>query len=345
MLSGDPFERWVQARPHNSDDFLRGLVTLMYVDDEGRSDAIGNGFVVYAHENAAICMTASHNFEHIKALQRRRRMPSHPSLPQDFSVKGTQYLDNSGVYAFYVGNGQPTVCQVDQISYQKSYDVAVFAIHFEVGLGTQKAFLWKTAVDFAMPNIGDEVALLGNELIYKEVGEGKYTLEQKLQFFFGSVTNLISGVDRMGQYYSFETTIPIRPGLSGAPILKKPEVCGTMIACGVASSDLSPKEAFDDCKVAGCSHGASLWPSLALGIVAHHGAEYGFLSLFDLVQRGILENKTVDVETRVIVKTDDTEIIYVDTRISPPSTHVLRTPKHPLIEMADKGGWNGPLPS
>jgi hypothetical protein len=152
MLSRDELQReWVRAQPNTPHDYEGVLVTLMYADEEGRSRAIGNGFVVYAHESSAICLTAAHNFAYIKALQRGRRMPSHPSLPPDFAAKGTQYLDSRGVHSFYVRDGRPVACKVDQVTYQENYDVAAFSIHFEASPETPKAFLGKAAVDFAMP--------------------------------------------------------------------------------------------------------------------------------------------------------------------------------------------------
>ncbi len=328
--------RWVQAtidEPHTFDEIL---VTLLYAEEDGTSHTIGNGFVVYEHANAALCITASHNFEYIKQLQRRRRVQSHPSLPPDFALRGLEYLDTTGMHALYVRNKKPVFCKVDQINYQGNYDAAVFAIHFDRTPDTPEGFLGRAAIDLAMPQVGDEVALLGHELIQSDRGAGMFQLERRLQFFFGFVTGVVPGPARMGQSFCFETTIPIKAGLSGSPILKKPTIGGPMTVAGVASFDVSSQEAFTSFLVAGNSSATCLWPALALGSIARtENSEHGrFISLNELVQSGAIESKTEGVSVELNTSTGNTVIVYSDRRVVPPASIALTTPANPQIEMA-----------
>lgn len=330
----DEFGRhWVRAVPRDANNDQRLLVTLVYQDEEGLVRPIGNGFIILDQGTSAICATAAHNFDYIKRLQRTRTLQSHPSLPPDFAVRGTQYLDTRGMTALHVLDGQPVVCQIAQINYQENYDVAVFLIRIDPSLGTTGAFRGKAALDFAIPQAGDEVMLLGNTLTCSDESDG-LRLGLGLQVLFGFVTRITSGQGRMGQSFTFETTIPIEQGLSGSPILKKQSAGEAMTVCGVASHDFSSQEALTNFLLPGCSNCSSLWPALALGFRGSYNSIRGFVSIYDLVLGGAVDSRSQNVVTRVTVEKDVTRIIYQDYRTASPSGYEMTTPVNPLVEEA-----------
>jgi hypothetical protein len=244
-----------------------------------------------------------------------------------------EYLKTRGVHALYKRGDRFVFCKVDQLHYQAGYDVAVFGIHYDITDETPTSFAGRVCIDLAMPNVGDEIAILGHELIQKDMGSGQYELERRLQVHFGLVTSVTPGRSRMGQSYSFESTIPIRPGLSGSPILKKPEMGGPMTVAGVASFDFSVAEAFESFQIAGTSHGACLWPSLAFGLMAKKDSdsEPAFAPLSVFVEHGTVEAKSPNIETQVTMKPDATEIRYLDKRVNPPIGHLLTIPPTPQV--------------
>jgi hypothetical protein len=328
--------RWVSAQFEGATDIDEILVNIFFVDEDLTSHAVGNGFVILDQGSSAICLTASHNFDYIKRLQKKHKPSEHPSLPPDFAHRGTEYLDTRGIHVLFVRDKKSVFCKIHQMNYQAGYDVAVFSIQFDSTDNSPASFTGKAAVDLAMPIVGDEVAMLGYHLTHTERGGGNFELERRLQFFHGVVTAVTPGPTRMGQSFCFETTIPIAPGLSGSPILKKPSLGGPVTVAGVASFDFSTDEAFKSFLVAGNSNVACLWPSLALGITAQDPktGSARFSSIYEFVSIGAVDVKTKGVEFKVDSDNTHTRIMYVDNRSQPPQRLLLTTPLNPAVKQS-----------
>jgi hypothetical protein len=73
-FANDPEGRkWVTATldDQHGQTLVEGcLLTLIAEGADGSPAIVGNAFIIYANSNAALCLTAAHNFEYIKALQK-----------------------------------------------------------------------------------------------------------------------------------------------------------------------------------------------------------------------------------------------------------------------------------
>jgi hypothetical protein len=263
LLPGDELgPSWLPADLHGPEAFDSLLLTLISESSEGTIVVVGNAFIIYANGHDALCLTAAHNFEFIKSLQKSNSLQSHPTLPPDFQFRGTQYIKADGSAAMWTSHGRPYICKVMKINYIQNYDAAVFSAHSDE---LAPEFPSRMALDIRMPKIGDRVAVLAHRLDLKSQSDERGILERNLVFWLGTVTENPTATDRMNQRFSFETTIPIPPGLSGAPIIAQPELGKTVAVCGVVSFDFSPAEAFTNFQIAGKSRAAAIWPSAGLG--------------------------------------------------------------------------------
>jgi hypothetical protein len=330
QIPGDELGRsWVQALLHEEDLFDPALLTLVTASTDDRLVVIGNAFIVYAHDHGSICLTAAHNFEFYKRLQQDRRPRSHPTLPQDFQIKGTRHISSGSCFAFCVIEGQPVSCKIGQINFIENYDVAVFTAHSDE---QSPIFPDKLGIDLSMPNAGDEVALLGHSLSSEETAKHTAIVERKLMFLHGVITGVTHERDRKGQMFSFETTIPISPGLSGAPVLRKPVKGSPAVVCGLASFDFSEPEAFQNFRKAGHSTVAMLWPAMGFATRASiEGNEDAPVFLADLVTGKFITNHSNGVSVSAKPEHGRTLITYTDSRETPPNVLILDTAGHPLL--------------
>ncbi|MFZ5618131.1 MAG: hypothetical protein ACOZAA_12520, partial [Pseudomonadota bacterium] len=215
--------------------------------------------------------------------------------------------------------------KIHQLSYIDNYDVAALEIDAPDSLG-------HFAFDIRMPQVGDEVALLGNRIETNST-DGGLVLSKRLDFLFGTVTNITLGASRQKQSYCFETTIPIVSGMSGAPILINPRTGDQASVCGVASFDVSESQAFTDFMISGNSSVSGLLPLLGLALkvrIEEQNARY--VPFSELWERGFIGRQQTDLEVRVDHCGDSTKIYYKDLRESPPKQLLYEMTKHPYIE-------------
>ena len=275
-------------------------------------------------------MTAAHNFEYMKACKSTNTIESHHTLPPDFKLKGNRYFKPDGCWAVYFDSGKnPFMCNIRHLNYIENYDVAVFTAH---GEDESLVFPHKISIDLAMPQIGDEVVILGNLINEIDKKNDMLTISKSLQMWAGVVTNLAIEKSRLGQTVCFETTIPILPGMSGSPVIKKPRnYKGDMVVCGIASSDFSDSNALKSFYNPGCSTVSALWPSMGLGFQMNIAElDKQVVLLDELRPYNILNDKTNGVKVTVIHDQSKCHILYEDNRVNPPSSILLTTNKHPL---------------
>jgi len=327
-LFADPAgPKWATAVLDDPDPYEHVLLTLVAQAPNGTIAIVGNAFIIYRNGHDALCLTAAHNFEFVKSVVRSGSIQSHPTLPPDFQVQGTQYIKTQGCTAIWTYTGKPYVCKISKINYIENYDVAVFTAHSD-----QDAPLFpvRAALDLKMPTVGDGIGVLAHRLQFSETDEGGI-LERNLAFRLGTVSSNPETTDRMGQSFSFEMTIPIPPGFSGAPIVVKPEPHKPMVVCGVVSFDLSPNDAFRNFNVAGQSRGATLWPSAGLGFEMNiEGRGQSVALLGDLIAGKFLDVRSQNVEVSIGHREPKIQIVYCDTAVDPPNRILLETTHHPL---------------
>ena len=324
-LHGDELGRyWVQAQfdetPRKEEGALLTLVSLI----DGQVEVIGNAFIILDQGAAAICLTAAHCLEEVKRKQNPERGRHHVTLPEDFRAEITNFIEPSAITAIYLFEGEPVICKVRFLMYIDQYDVAVLVVEAPDG---RRIFTGRLGVDLAAPKVGDEIAILGHALTLERHGEGHGVITRSVQMNLGVVTDVTMGFGRMRQSYYFDTTIPIRGGFSGAPIVRKPELEKPIVVCGVASFDISSDEAFSSFLVPGNSACSMLWPAMGLFLPAimpnNNVAEHTLLANF--LQPGLFDDHTKGVTVEAIGNEDRIEIRYLDTRVDPPQGHLLTT--------------------
>src|SRR3990167_10508791 len=169
-----------------------------------------------------------------------------------------------------------------------------------------------------MPKIGDEVGLVGHLLVNRPEARGQGVVGRRLEGRIGVVTAVRVEEGRHKQMFSFETTIPVPPGMSGAPVLVNPKSGGAPRMCGVASFDFSEEESFLSLLTPGHSTVAMLWPAMGLAVPDRDVNGVGRINyLSDLCARRILDNRSIGVAVAARTAGDQTEILYEDRRETP----------------------------
>jgi hypothetical protein len=329
-------EFWAQAQwtePPTNEKTVLG--TLVAADDGEKLHVLGNAFVIRDNGSNAICMTAAHSFDHAKRFQRERTKYSHPSMPPDFRPMGPEYVRTEGIFAVFVVDDEPMCCNVGQLNYIDGYDVAVFTAHAPQ---SRRIFRYRLAIDLRPPEKGEEVGLLAyaTELEHYDYGAGR--ISQNILLRAGTVLDpaeesyLIAG-----QSFCFRTTIPVVPGMSGAPVVSKLTLGNATIVRRVVSSDFSDPVAFTDCKIPGCSTASALWPAMGLGFTLSLEGESGparqrFLG--ELLDMKLLDDRSKDLSVRVRQPETMTEILFTDQREQPPRQVLLTTTGQPNVRPA-----------
>jgi hypothetical protein len=316
---------WCAAKfeePHSYDD---ALLTIVTTTPDNQLIVLGNAFPIYAHKKSALCVTAAHNFEYLKQLKAARSLQSHPTLPPDFQIKGTEYFSSEGCFAFTTQKDKSFACRVGQLHYIANYDVAIFEAH----ILTEEEFISRLALDLSIPKVGDEIALLGHSLEVEGKGTNTGVVKRSLQFWFGVVTSVSFAPNRKKQQFTFETTVPILAGFSGSPILVKPKLGADLTACGVVSFDFSEEKAFKDFTVPGVSTCSMLWPSMGLGFRMTIDEAENIVLLGELLRREILDNKAKHIEIETHSSDEAIEIRFSDKMANPPINSVLKMTAYP----------------
>lgn len=337
-LPGDEQGRfWVEAEwSENPVQEKKILATLVTIDEDDHLLILGTAFVIRDNGDSAICLGAAHSFEKVKNLQRMRTAKAHLNVPPDFQVIGTEFIEPGQMGASFVIDGEAIVCRIDQLNYIQNYDVVVFSVFAPE---SRKIFTSRIAIDLSAPRVGEEIAILANDITVKNKSIGKAHIEQRFDLRLGVVTEVV--MDRSplpGLSFFFRTTIPTTGGMSGAPVVNKPIPGQEMVVRGVVSSDNSEEEAFKNFLISGDSAMSMLWPAMGFGLnVETPDSAMRHMFLADLLHKKLLDDRSDGVKIQVRQPDDKTEILYIDERTNPPTTMQLLTTGHPRTFDPPKG--------
>lgn len=332
IILGDEFNRsWTAGIWDDPAMFARlgaAIGILVTRDDEGHLQFLGNASVISFLESAAICLAAAHSFEPLKREQLRRR--GRPTLSHlGPGADGNTTIDPRPIKLMLDLDGQHVQCDIDQINYQSLCDLVVFTASIE----HRAIFTNKIAVDLSMPSVGDEVAVLSHKIsdISHSTEPGKTKYISNLCFRTGIVTAVTNGRGRLGQHWTFSTTIPVVSGMSGGPIIRKPphQGGGDLIMLGIVSSDFSAAHSFKSFVDAGDSVASMLWPAMGLGIHTLVDGQQRFQFLSELLARGWLYDRSDRVKVAVEQKSDYLAIEYRDERSAQPVVFQFHAARHP----------------
>jgi hypothetical protein len=327
-LEGDSLGRsWVLIDPGKEDGLVDGLLTLV-VGTSSQFEVVGNAFVVYASKGRALCMTAAHNFDRVRQVSDPEAVKNYYATAPDLR-RGPRVLKTDGCKAIALVGGVPQVCSVDYVSYVEGFDVAVFSA---VAESEKFVFPAKFPLDLREPSVGDQVALAGMlltqdapETTHVRIGMQRITAQ-------GVVTSVTRDIGRHGLLFTFETTIPVRAGQSGSPVLSRPGPNAPAAVCGIVTADFSTDDAFASFVVPGVSTMSMLWPALGLGFQMAIGSDAPRLTYFEeLVRRGYLQNVSPDVGVSADLSGEKLILQYEDKSQTPHVRVLLETQKLPPL--------------
>jgi hypothetical protein len=307
---------------------FRVFCTLIAADENLEAMVLGNAFVVRDNGDSAVCIGAAHSFEAVKNVQRARSAVGHANVAPGFERKGPHYLAPDLVKAVFLIDGEAVICQVHQFNYIDNYDVVLFTVLAPEG---RNIFKYRMAIDLGAPVVGEEVAVIANHYVQTKMDDGHSEVALRLEMRRGVVTEVTMGRRGLaGLSLYFRTTIPVTGGMSGAAVVRKPTLHGAAVALGVVSSDHSDKAAFSDYMVPGDSAASMLWPAMGLAInltIPPDPDRCYFLG--EILDKGLLDNKSRNVSTQVRQVAGKTQILYIDARQQPPVKCLLTTTGHP----------------
>lgn len=244
---------WNEAIPGNMDELEASVVTITAHDRNDDLHVIGTGFVVGNCSGLLAAITAAHNLEHIRSLQRTRT--SHPSalemlLPNSSKIE----FQNDRVLALSEFNGSPVVLRIEYSIHSKETDIAFLFFSKDANRPEIKSIF----IDNRIPVVGEPIAVMAyahtqaerheivpDDFMHTNVPkelenqiDAKYAFSRSPVFRIGTVTHVHAEGHVLSSGACVETTIPVSPGMSGAPAfyLSKPE--GPMTAFGLISSSL-----------------------------------------------------------------------------------------------------------
>lgn len=304
---------WASAADvDNSNREQSVLISLIAAGETGDLRILGSAFVIVARDNYAICMGASHSFEEIAHRQRRQKGTSDLHMSEHFRIRKQKYVDTSEIKALYIPDGKPYICEISQLNYIDDFDIAVFVIQLDAK-GVK--FDTQLAVTLSSPNVGDQVIAISQNFLVEQKGDGEGTMQRSLAVLMGTVTEVVWDRSYLpGQSLFFRTTIPIKGGMSGSPVLLQPITGDKLTAVGVVSSDISDESSFVNFRIPGQSAVSMIWPAMSFGIHApkdEHSAP-SFTNLMSLLDSGIIDSDRKNVSLKIEYSPDDVAIEYGD---------------------------------
>ncbi len=335
-IRNDPRGRsWTISRPSGPNRSTQALATLVSIDEDGHPSVLGTAFVIYGHQDKAICVGASHSFEGIKQrfLQRSGRVDA--NVPVDFRPTGPVLFETNEVHAMVVVADEPIACKIIGYNAIENYDVCVFGLKAPDGF---KPFDLKFALDLAVPQVGDEIAALVNQIELEPQRSGVSKLSQDFHLRHGVVTKVSWDHGDTsylgGQRFVIKTTIPVEGGMSGSPLLQKTEQDDVMKACGVLSSNWPNREASESFHVAGDSTASMLWPAagLFLPVTLEGSVNPKWALIGELLSAGYFDNRSSEVDVLAEGNSEKIEIWYCDRRPGLERTVNLTTTGHLFLD-------------
>ena len=235
-----PGLHWNQAELPPAREMNHGLVSIFPFDEDLGPFPLGSGFITAAFGDRAVCCTAAHIFTHLHRLQKVGPTP-HPSALREFLPQGAPLdLDRKRLRAVCWEDGKIEIAFFDWAIWDERSDLAFFGIRIQEGTDP-RFFRSNMLLDAERPEIGTEVAVLGYNDMKVLSFEGtedqnRGTISRQLLLRAGRVTAYYPDGYSLCRAACIETSIPIFPGMSGAPVMKVAQG-GAMLPFGVMSFD------------------------------------------------------------------------------------------------------------
>lgn len=252
--------KWNEAEKDGTDEAHSYLVSLVNFDKDLVPQLIGTAFIVAAHGNHAIAVSAAHNFWlGIKAAQSRSQSNNSTALPDFIPGYDEIAVDRQTVRAIYQVGTRIEACVVGFVAWDKSSDLAVFTLSAQ-DPADHSVFKHFCRLGQVSPKVGDLVGVMGYgdmgtlSADRNTTGAASGVISRRLVFRAGTVRALHPDGHALVRSPCIETSIPVYAGMSGGLAFLMPERDQEMIVFGLISSDPDePEELKRDRSRAGAS--------------------------------------------------------------------------------------------
>ncbi|MCO5083965.1 MAG: hypothetical protein M9955_20195 [Rhizobiaceae bacterium] len=292
----------------------QALGMLIFPSGDGIA-VLGHAPIIATSGPFAVCFAAAHSVDAIQLDQQRQKGWSEFNLSPDFRSRKTRVIDVSKSVCFFDVGGSAQTAMLVGMHYVENFDIAAVGVSV---IGDARLPQHRLALDLTPPEVGETVFALVNEIASVDVStserlETEITLKSHCRV--GKVTAVHASGPLPGQTMTFRTTIPVTPGMSGAPICRLPETAsGKLAICGIVSSDISAPEAFVDRRIAGNSTATMIWPSMGLRLPFRLDDAPALASLGVGLQLGAFDDRTKAGTLTVEESAEVTRVTYIDQR-------------------------------
>lgn len=232
---------WNEAELGHNDPLNRGLVSLVAFDRDHSPYPIGTGFIIAAFGAEAVACTAAHNLRTIQRIQDPYPR-HHPTALREFLPAGKPLnVDRDAVRALHF-DGQPEMAVLGWAVSDETSDLAFFSLRAQDTSNT-KVFQWELQLTSTIPAVREEIAILGyRHMAASEAPDAESTLrrlnmQRELVLRRGRVAEYHADGHRLCHGPCIETTVPVFPGMSGAPVMPLGSAGAAMTPFGLVCSD------------------------------------------------------------------------------------------------------------
>lgn len=286
------------------------IATLIGWNGNNNAFIYGGAFVIAQCGNQAICLCAAHSIDDYRTRSKSNSTSNNIPPPLATASPMNEPMSTDRLHVFFLIDGKPEVCSVDQLNYIGGNDIALFTA---VAKNGRNIFRNNFAVDLAVPTIGQEVGVMANIVTHKLNSSGESELSTNFEFRVGKVTEVEFGRGTLfGQNQIFRTTIPVTPGMSGCPVVSIGKEGDPLSAIGVVSSDFSPIESFSKTQSAGSSTMSMLWPAMGLRLNGKTSTKAGNYSALEMANEGFISDQTSAAKVEIVNDGETTKIVYRD---------------------------------
>jgi hypothetical protein len=280
---------WMIGRPNDKATLTKlqqEVFSVVLIDDADNMTIIGSAFIVSKIGSNAICLSASHVFEEIHRLTRHNItdfLPHIPSNNQGVVFDITDLMEARKVKVLSIINGEPFMCDIVSISVQPPLDTTLILI--EEPIRSDVSFSGVLGLNSDPLAVGTEIILVSyRKQEVARVGDGAYSVYREPSIRIGKILSTDYIGSPLVKAPVYTTNIPCDPGMSGGPVfIYDPKMKDPKKVCGVISSDMSPAEAFTNCKIDGHSYISHIWPAAVHGV---RDQDNRFVTLKELAAKG-----------------------------------------------------------
>ena len=277
-------------------DLQRVLLPIMVTGEGGLLRPIGTGFVIGAFGRQALMMSAAHNFDEIRALDRpwQRHHPTSLFYVEEMDA----VLRTTHMWASYRADQRRAfLARIEKVWISNPLDIALASIVLSDDVPQDVQFGVRLGIDTRPPAVGERIAALGySGMQADELGSStdypySYRVAQKLESREGRIAEVFATASPTGQPWpSFRCDVPFDSGMSGGPVVRlsgeEPLVCGLIHADESIDGDDMGRGSGRNAVA------AMLWPSVITPVdVEMDGTEERLSSLLDLIRKGLVDDR------------------------------------------------------